>query len=515
MAEPLKLAEACVTRLRQLAAGNGLRPEAINLQAELEGQFEVEGVLTFTPHFSAEPSATYPGQVRGKGRQSLSSQAALQQEVERRRADIQQGTGWVDDVIAELKQDKTLGWGHQDALVTLPKQCVTLACTESCPSCRGERNLTCQGCAGRRSLPCPQCSPYQQHGHEPCTYCAGMGYYYNDPQQPCRNCNGSRFMLCRECQGRTIVNCPTCQGRGGTACVTCQASGSITQEIKLTAGANFSFQLMSNTQLPTGLRRGLDRIGLTNIPQTYADIELKPYQEEPPPKNPAEKTRPPPSNKVRLIAKLPYAELAGSIGNTQCKITVFGKRQRLFGVPSFIDDSLKPWRDQLADAAKGKGSLSTALEARLIKDALQLTLNGKGQPNELRRLYPIGLSESTALLILHHLRQALTRATRNVRLASAATVAAVSFGALFLLLNSALLTPLARLREPLGYALHGGVLILMLATVWLALNQATRWILAKKFGLQGIGLRQNIGAIGIATMGLVVLGYGLLLMLPK
>ena len=468
--------------------------------------------MTLNPHFSLEPTA-YPGPSKGKNAIQFPHQAAMQQEVERRRAELLQGFGWVPDVIAELKQDKTLGWGQQEALVTLPNQCVTLACTESCPTCRGERNLSCPQCAGRRTLPCVQCTPYHNHGQEPCPYCAGTGLYYNDPQRPCQNCNGTRFIICRECQGRSVVNCPTCQGRGGTGCTTCKATGSITQDVKITAGASIAFQLISNNQLPTGLRRGLDRVGLANLPQTYADIELVPFEPEPPPQNPNEKTRPPPSNKVKLTAKLPYAELEGSIGSTKAKISVFGKRQRLFGVPCFLDESLKLWRDKLAAAAKGQGSLQPAIEARLIQEAMQLILNGKTHPNDLRRLYPIGLSEAAALLIMQHLQQALRRETRKVRLASAAAIAALAIGTLFLILNSGLIPPLTKLREPLGYALHGGLLILMLVVVWLALSQVTRWFLGKKFGPQKLALRQNIGAIGLTTMGIVTLGYGLLLML--
>lgn len=513
MAETPRLADQTLTRLRQLAAGNGLLPENISVIAAEEATYQVEAQLVLIALFESE-AASFSGQPRTRKAISQANFSALQQTLEQRRQQFQAGMDWVDDAIKELKKEKGFGWGHNGARLTLPQHCVTLAATENCPTCRGTSTLPCQECGGRRQIVCAQCGPYHNHGKEPCIYCNATGYLYNDPAQPCRNCEGTRFILCRECRGRMTVNCPSCQGHGELACTPCDGKGKFTQEISITAGAEINFQLAPNVELPTGLRRGMERIGLDKLPETYADIELLTPEAAPASATSATQKSPPPPNRLKLVAKIPYADLTVQLDQEQAKISVFGKKQRLFNVPPFLDASLTKARQDLRAAAAGKASLTELLSVRALQDSLQLRMAGKIKADDLRRLYPVGLSANAAAEIMSDMKKALAATTRATRVAATAGLSIIALLAIFLIVKLALPPIIQHDHAPQVWMIHGFTLFLLLGSFWICLNQIIRWLLRKKFKAENLAFNQNIGKIGYAALALLAAAYCALVALP-
>jgi hypothetical protein len=510
---PSPLAAQALQRLQALAEGNGLAPDAIQLYSTEEKDYALEGTIVLSPLVETE-GGRHLGPPRGHERLVLHSFAELHAEVERHKQDLQTNSSWIDEALAQLKEQPGAGWGLDDVKISLPKHSVFLAASEACPACQGNKLLTCPQCHGQGMITCPQCQGKRQ---ELCHVCAGSGRNPALPDQPCVACNGLSHTACRFCHGTGHLNCPTCHGHRGTTCSECKGAGVISEEVTMTFGARTKF-LLKLGEAPSGLRRGLDRIGIANLAKGHADIEsiAPPPDEEasapgaPPDEDKAKTPKP----ELHYLAHLPYADARMSFAGKKTVVGVFGKRNVLTGVPAFLDTALEKQRDILRQAALGKGHLDAALDARVMKDALKLQLAGKSHVNELRRIYPLGLSPQVAEEILKQMRLALHQLTLRARgfvAALGVAVSAIIFGGLFL-------TPLGGQMtqgwKPLaGLAFNFGVLSAALAGCWFALSAATRFALRKRFPDFTIPLTQKTGRTGYAMMAAIVLAFVLMLLL--
>jgi len=493
---PLTLADRALTRLRQLASGNGLEPVAIAVLEAQEQTFILTGTMEITPLCETE-TAAYPGGVRGKGRRPVKSVAALQEAVVKHRKEFQENKDWVEDAVKEIKSHDSQGWGLENAQVTLPHKSATYALTESCPSCGGRKMLTCAQCNGQGQLICTQC---QGQGRERCYYCGGSGENPQQPGQVCTTCNGTRFAPCRFCQSRKFLPCPTCGGKRGTPCTSCQASGQITQEVTVTCGAETHFNLKADG-LPSGLRRGLDRIGIAAIGKGHADITSAPPSKE----ELEDRREGAPILVLNYRAALPYAELRMGLGGKKAVISVVGKRCAIMGVPAFLDAPLQLWRDKLRRAALGQTPLEEAIEARALKDILSLTVSGKGRLADIRKLYPYGLSTEAIESILSDMRLALNKTTLKTR-AIIATLCVIGSALLFYVyfdIGLGLLLTTSQ-RAFVGFITDIMLVALTLAASWAALNFSTRFVLKRRFPTLSLALQQKIGKTGYGMIGGVV-----------
>ncbi|MDR3449321.1 MAG: hypothetical protein P4M15_06185, partial [Alphaproteobacteria bacterium] len=393
------LAERALQRLRKLATGNGLEPAAITVLEIQEQVFVLEALMQVSPVCETR-SITYAGSVRGKDRKVLRDTDTLNQEVARHQRSFRENPGWISAVTEEIKSHESRGWGLEDAKVTLPEKSGIYAVTETCPSCQGRQMLTCMQCQGVGTVICTQC---QGQGREMCYHCGGRGEDPHQPGQKCPTCNGTRYAPCRFCQTRGQLPCPTCQGQRGTQCSTCAGSGRITQEVTVECGAQTHFKLIAGN-LPSGLRRGIERIGIDKIGKGHADIAVTkpaPAEESAPDKTPI--------SILAYRAALPYAEMRMSFGSKKAIISAVGKRCALMGVPNFLDDALAPGREKLKQAAGGHGALESALDLRALREILALSVSGRGTPEAVRKIYPFGLSNEAVSEILTHTRLAINK----------------------------------------------------------------------------------------------------------
>jgi hypothetical protein len=510
------LTARALERLQKLAEGNGLAPDAIKLLGADEKIWALEGLMKLEPVAEAQV-AHYAGSVRGLGRKVMRDTAALREEVERRQKEFREGADWLPAAVKQLKEQPGEGWGLDDVRIALPDRSATFAASEICPSCQGSKMLVCQSCSGQGTVLCNHCNGSRQ---EFCYNCAGRGVNPANPDQPCVICNGRRYIPCRFCRATGQMSCPACHGRRGTACTACKGAGSMTQEVALTCSARTHFTIASNIDFPSGLRRGLDRVGIANLPNGYADIETfqpKPVEDDdslaiPPPRmgtgheGPEDAKAKAPKPEIHYRAQLPYADLRMSFAGKPALVSAFGKRGALIGVPAFLDAALEPWREKLKSAAKGDSDIEDALGARVMRDALTLQLSGKSDVRELRRLYPLGLSAETAQEIMSNMRLALNRFTLRTRALTAVLcglVSGVLFGGIFLTPVHAL--GMEGLPALVGLAADAIVLCIILGLSWFALSSSISLALRKRFpGLQ-IPLIQKIGKTGLTMLGVIVL----------
>ena len=380
------LADQALSRLRKLAEGNGLSPDKIELVEAQEKTYVIEGITHLTP-FCEIHTAAYAGPVHGKERTILPNIGALRMEAQRRQHDFYEKRAWLPAALEELKTATGEGWGLDGAKIGLPQQSVILAANDTCPGCQGRKMFTCVQCHGQGTVVCTYCAG---KGLEICYNCAGRGVNPAHPDQPCVICHGKRYIPCRFCKSSGHLICPTCLGKKGTICPQCMGAGVSTQEIALACGATINFSLKGDAW-PSGLRRGLDRLGIVNLIKGHADVVRVP--DEPPQKGDDEETaaqKKSAAATVRYHATLPYADLRMRFGGGRVMIvSVFGKRGLTMGVPPFLDDALKPARDKLRKAVLGKLALDKVLgDARAMRDAFALVAAGK----RARRKFPQALS---------------------------------------------------------------------------------------------------------------------------
>lgn len=500
------LTDQALKRLQQLADGNGLEAKDIVLVDTQEQIHVLEAVLKLTPSCEIK-NVRYPGPVQGKGRQILSNVIELKQEVERRKKEFMSGSDWIPAVINELKAAQGSGWGYHDATISLDDKSVILAASATCPQCQGRQLISCQSCQGTGQIVCPQCHGRRQ---EPCIACGGHGETPGQPGQPCTMCHGTRLSTCRACQAQGQVACQHCQGRGGTPCPGCQGTGQISEEVGIICGAKTNFKLQS-TGLPSGLRRGLDRLEFVNLSKGHADIEMLQVKAEdddetPPPKNDGQPV--PPVPKVKYRATMPYADAKIRFGQYRpSAISIFGKRGVMMNVPPFLDEALEPWRNKLKQAVAGKAPLEQALEARAIREVFGFEITGKGSVKELRRIYSIGLSNQVAQEIFTHMRLALNVITFKLRSGIAAAWVFVAAGLFWTWFTS-----LRQQIVPVPAIAQGGLcdmalLLAVMVSGWLSLSSAIRFILQRRFPQFRIPLQHKIGKTGYAMLTGIVLAF--------
>jgi hypothetical protein len=287
--------------------------------------------------------------------------------------------------------------------------------------------------------------------------------------------------------------------------------GKATQEIKVICGAETHFK-MTSADLPSGLRRGLDRIGLANLGKGHADITAEP---PPPPKE--EDAMPNHSGTVPVLVyktEIPYAEMRVSFGTRKAVVSAVGKRCALSGVPNFLDEPLKPWREKLHQSGLGLAPLNDALEAKALNEILSLTASGHDRPDDVRKLYPFGLSSEAIVSILADMRLSLKRTTLRIRTLMAVFCGAgcaALFYVWFMLGLEARLT--LSLNRWAGLGADAAMLALALAASWAILNFSTRYALHRRFPKLTLALQQNIGKTGISMIGGILAVFAIVLLL--
>lgn len=521
MSDPIPtspLATKALQRLRKLAEGNGLAPDAIHLFSAEEKVYAIEGTLTLSPLFETQ-SGRYPGGPRRHNYKGVSS-AELKTEVETLRKNFETKHSWINEAIAQLKEQPAGGWGLDDVRITLPSQSTVLAATENCPTCQGSKSLTCPQCQGNGGITCPQCQGRRQ---ELCHICLGSGLNPSHPGMPCIECNGLLYTACRFCHGNGQLTCPTCHGKRGTVCSACNGAGGFTEEVIVSCGARTHFTIKSDG-LPSGLRRGLDRLGMANLAKGHADIESlapPPDEEDETPVTPPipgakveEKKEKPPKPELHYLAHMPYADLRMSFAGKKVIVGVFGKNQTLLGVPPFLDIALEPAREKLKQAAKGGGNLEGALDMRVMKDALKLQLAGQGNEKALRRIYPHGLSPQAANEILANMRLALNRLTLRSRSLVAALCAMAGGGVFAAIYLTPLRSSLTQGWKPMmGAAFDAGILLAVLAACWFALSATIRLALQKRFPDSAIPITQKTGKTGMTMLAAILVFFAVIILL--
>lgn len=474
------LAEDALDRLRKLARGNGLDPDDIWIERAEERICTIEGVLMLVPKVETDSSGQGKP-ARGQKVRRFSSPEELASYLQDQQRRFTASDEWVAAVTKDIESLPGKGWGLGVARIILDDKTDYLTTSRSCGACSGQGRTICATCHGQRNRPCLPC---EQRGMERCPNCLQTGYELQRKDMVCHLCNGKLWTNCRMCNGRGSVPCPACQGAGSMQCPTCKGKATLTENIRVTFGAEVRFTSGSGRDLPAALRRFMDRRGVEVLTKGVAEFTLSQNDED----------QKPGAAVLRLSAAIPCAEIVLVIAGKKSRAVVAGTKRVLLDVPSFLDTALGKARKILADAAIGRGALDEALSYRVVADALSLALQGKDKPNFLQRLYPVGLSSACAAEIMRNVHRALVRTTAKMRwmaasgivLTSAAIFAALFFGPL-----DKILTDHFSARLAAGIELTLPLLLILLAYGLLDVTLCRS--LGKKFSCAKVALQKRSG----------------------
>ena len=115
----LSLTDRALERLKKLAEGNGLAPDAIRIMGAEEKIYPLEGMTKLELVVETQASR-YPGRVRGKAQAILPSFAGLRAAVEQRQKNWKEEQGWVPAALLRLKEQAGEGWGLDNVRIDLP-----------------------------------------------------------------------------------------------------------------------------------------------------------------------------------------------------------------------------------------------------------------------------------------------------------------------------------------------------------------------------------------------------------
>ncbi len=529
---PTPLTDQALARLRKLADGNGFAPDAIKLFGSEERLYTIKGMSRLMPYSEPQPQ-TAGKSAGGKNRKILPNFAAMRAEIEQQVTIFGTRSDWVPAALKELQAKPSGGWGLNEEKIPLPDYTMYFSASEPCTACRGQKMVACESCNGHGYAICSLCNGNR---YETCPACQGFGYLNGQQDQPCMTCsnspiilNGFRCVTCHKCNGSGQMVCPTCNGRRGTTCPTCKGVGTISENVTLVCGFEPRFTIAAEG-LPSGLRRGLDRLGIAKLGNGHADIAVV----APPPA--AEDTQPESDNltmaeedarqsvarktpqaEQHYEAQIPYADMRMDFAGKKALVSVFGKRGVLLGVPAFLDTAAETAREALRAAAKGKAHLSAALSMRLMRDALTLVVAGQYDAKNLRKIYPYGLSAQTAQEIISEMHLALKSITRLVR-GVVATSCGIASGGLFWMLFATPFGATFRRLFPMPFTPVADFAPLLIALLlsWIVLSVSTSVALRRQFKGLKINALQKTGKTGYAMMGsIITLFFSIAILAPN
>ena len=497
MTKEQPLTQMALKRLKNLAKGNNIDPNKIEVIESTEQTYTIPAKLKLTPNIDVKVKKGI-GRPKSKKGKLLPSFKALNQEIESEKKSIQDPSQWLNLALKELDSIKGHGWGHEGTTLFWDKQKTLLTAHENCPTCSGSGHSPCPTCQGLGTVHCIYCDGRKQ---EYCHLCQGRGKDLTNPKNNCSLCHGTRFIPCRYCRSLGRMTCGQCAGKGNLPCPDCRGTGFHAQQAQLKKCANLSFALSETRKIPSGLLRLMQRVGEDNL-YRHAKITMT--------RSNTEKKKEPTT--LLLTAHVPYADVKMRINGKGSMISVFGKNRRITGVPFFLDEAISESRKTLATVAQAKEKLNAALTTRVIQDALTLILQGKQHPNNLRRRYPIGLSANVAKEIMSHMNLSVRNLTRNARLilGSLYTVLANAFFA-GIFFTSFFGNFVEGWNPALVYATLITIPFIAIGKCWFLLLYASRRILKSRFKKASIGPTQPVGRVGYIIFATNILLYGAIL----
>jgi hypothetical protein len=431
------LTDKAIQKIRALVEGNGVPPNKVELLGTEEKTITLQAemllsldVATQQQRYAGMPPASQtPYEVK-----VLNSVQDFPKQLEEFKAEVAKETRWLDEVIEQLKAEPGQGFGIARADITLENMARIFRTHESCGGCGGAGSVSCEPCRGTGQVFCQQC---QGNGQERCQYCMGRGTDANDPSRYCQMCNGSTMVQCRFCMGRREITCQACNGQRKILCRTCGGEGKFTLEERALPTVRGDFRVQQGVDLPSGLRRVLDRGGMKMLSRGQAQIVMEAALEG--------------ENKTKVIpytAMFPFADARLKINGKALRATIIGEKAAIRDIPAFLDPVFDQELNAIGKKMGGSSALERAIKLRAMRDLFGLMQQGGEIETAFRRLYPFGLSPEMIQRMQTTLLKVTQEKTFLVRAAASGFLLAILGGIFYGIFASGVRAQLAHALFP-------------------------------------------------------------------
>lgn len=410
--EPIsqKLLDTALKKIQRAVQGNGVAPEHVKIKS-YEGRvhiFETRTVLKIEPTIARRQE---PG--KNSTATPLLNENDINSKVSARVHNIVTQRKVREDIIKSyIKTDKTKGFAAKSTRLPLEPLKHDYVLHKDCITCNKKGKIACPRCGTQGKKICEIC-----HGNRKtiCHSCNGQRYIYNGQQQKtCATCNSHGHVNCSHCHGQGTVRCINCKAQGYTLCTQCSCSGVISVINHIEGVAISHFESHEDSPLPQEIERYLinektrfefsQNASITPIKKHDKEDELISSEV-----NSAQAAEQQASNKTQQLdsihipfeVKCPLAELTINLNGEEYSGQILGYRPLFNNFEPFIEKIAQKGIDTLEKAAQNKkntqNDLKNACEYKLIEESLSLYLKN-GMLNayrQLKRLYPVGVSDKT------------------------------------------------------------------------------------------------------------------------
>ncbi len=408
------LRNSTLTLLRRILAGNGYRFDEIDIRQDKNTDFTLKGLVEFKLAVN-QNTQRRPGQTNGNENKVFQDRHQYTHYLSTATQTFEAQPGWLEDVQTAVQGQLSQLWGSNAARWPLPRLTQTVALTEVCEQCKGQRWEVCRTCHGQRERSCELC---YERGRINCTTCRGTG---SDPSsqggRACPQCNGLRTLPCPQCNSRGRIVCTHCQGHGQTQCTLCNGQGYFTELTTLTVNAVSSFRAGSFIPQPNGnVVDALNDVGLDKLDKMGIAL-VSPAPTPPEMDVPA----------IALDARFPYGQFTLQLKDEIVVVESLGYKPILVSFPPLLDDRLKQITRSLDLTTLPK----FCRQFRLLRELSEALAAGVKPRVFFARRYPYGVSPDVAFMLAGQLRRLFSTVTVKPRLIAAGGSIALSSGAIF------------------------------------------------------------------------------------
>lgn len=443
-------ADQALALVRTVVKGNGVKTDDVEIK-NFEGAICEFTATTRLKLKTSLSERTVAGKTTGP-QQANNAQAMREAIAQEQKKTLQDPTivSQINEAVL-AREDKGLGLDNE--LIQLPFLHKEFVYYEACGGCKSQGKMPCKRCHGKGYEQCPRC---HASGYEVCTHCNGARQIASQGgHQQCPRCHGHGKTSCSLCQQTKKIQCKVCKTQGSTTCTNCNGHGWNSHITKAEINANGNFEY-DQKAVSEEINKIIQRLG----PKLINHVQMNPEKPEKGQEDPEEILFP---YKMRI----PHGDITFRIKDQDIPGLLFGTQGKIFNMPSFLEDLIRPGIEKLTAAGTGQGSVSThikeAARYRTVKQAIMASAKFKKEKAMRAVLHhtPLGISKNTAQKMVKDADQALkalTKKPRQIGIALGALSALALCGGYFL-------TPIRTglLENIPGTSAHMGLDILVVA----------------------------------------------------
>ncbi len=513
--EPLsqKLLDTALKKLRRAVEGNGVDTQLVKIKS-YDGYvhcFSTKTCLKLAPVIAKR---TEPG--KNSIAIPLINENDINVKAATRIHNAVINAGTRESIIQTYtRKDPTKGFAAKSIRMPLETLKQDYVLHQECHTCHKTGKIACQRCASKGTTNCEQC--YGQR-KTICHHCNGQRFIQNGAQRnTCMHCNGQGKVNCQTCHGQGIVQCAACKSHGHIACVKCAKTGIFSIIHHMDAEATSSFACDEISKIPQDIAVYLkdektrktftEHAKVTPITSSQNDFTNQTTADTATINTEHQAQQGAQQENLITIpfeVKCPYADVVFDINGREYEGKILGYRPIFMNFPNFIEEMASDGIEKLKKAAKSRQNalenIRKATKFAFIKESLSLTIrnNNAHAFREIKRIYPVGVSDKMVKQTIINIRRSLKNITLMPRLLALGIGSLLALGIYYAYMSyggDAHIIP-PRLWQSQPLAAYGLSTILQASPMLLCFVMASALARFKtRISLQGVLAAQDLNTI--------------------